>query len=359
MVDPYVAYASINNLVPDSPVPQIEPSIAQPTSWNGYPKVHNLGHPQIFDLTTKPVYIEEKVDGSQFSFMVDWSGRLFTRSKGTTFYPETAPAMFAPAVRTALDLVPQLIPGYTYRGEVLSKPKHNTLAYGRVPQGNFILFDVAISADNYMSRSEKEAEAARLGLEIVPLLNPSHLLTLPDELLQYLERESVLGGCKIEGVVLKQINPTLFTVDGKPMVGKFVSAAFKEANKSGGWKEGRESSTDILVSLIQKYANENRWKKAIQHMRDDSKLTDSPKDIGPLMGVVAKDISDECSEEIKEALFKWAWRRIAAGSTRGLPEFYKRYLLDQQFEATREQEKPPAQFVGIGGIDAGAVWGAD
>ena len=42
-----------------------------------YPKVYNLGHKAITDLLLDPIIVEEKVDGSQFSFgMID--GQLLT-----------------------------------------------------------------------------------------------------------------------------------------------------------------------------------------------------------------------------------------------------------------------------------------
>jgi hypothetical protein len=39
-------------------------------SWNSYPKVYNMGHAAIADLLLDDVLVEEKVDGSQFSFGV-------------------------------------------------------------------------------------------------------------------------------------------------------------------------------------------------------------------------------------------------------------------------------------------------
>jgi hypothetical protein len=82
------------------------------------------------------VLVEEKVDGSQFSFG-RFGGELRVRSKGRQFDPDAADKLFASAVAHVAQL--DLRDGYTYRGEVLSKPKHNVLAYGRVPAGNVII----------------------------------------------------------------------------------------------------------------------------------------------------------------------------------------------------------------------------
>ena len=49
-------------------------------SWNSYPKVYALGHPATKDIFSGEVLVEEKIDGSQFSFGVI-DGVLRTRSK--------------------------------------------------------------------------------------------------------------------------------------------------------------------------------------------------------------------------------------------------------------------------------------
>ena len=38
------------------------------SSWNSYPKIYALGHAYLKELSLDPVIVEEKVDGSQFSF---------------------------------------------------------------------------------------------------------------------------------------------------------------------------------------------------------------------------------------------------------------------------------------------------
>ena len=111
-------------------------------SWGSYPSIFNLGHKALRELFERPVNVEEKVDGSQFSFGVTEEGELKIRSKGKEMVVEAPEKMFAGAVETVKGLKDRLHPGWTYRGEVLCKPKHNTLQYGRVPKGNVILFDV-------------------------------------------------------------------------------------------------------------------------------------------------------------------------------------------------------------------------
>ena len=298
---------------------------------NSYPKIYNLGHPEIADLFSVPVYAEEKVDGSQFSFGIDESGNLKTRSKGVRFEPEAAESIFAGAVATAIELVPQLQHGFVYRAEALQKPKHNTLTYGRTPHGNLILFDIMRqSAEDYMTREEKEFEADRLGLEIVPAI--SYELSDIAGLRAMLDTESVLGGCNVEGVVIKQQTQVLFGRDGKPKMGKYVSEVFKESNRTtGAWKEGRDTLADLVQTLATRYNTEARWRKSVERRRDDGNLLRAPQDIGPLLLDIQSDILSECEAEIKQILFDAVKKRVARGATGGFPEWYKMLLAKAQF----------------------------
>ncbi len=296
-------------------------------SWGSYSKIFNIGHPQARDLFEDEVVIEEKIDGSQFSFGV-FNGRLRTRSKGREFEPEGADDLFRRATDTAQRLAPQLHDGWTYRGEVLSKPKHNALAYDRVPHGNFILFDIGTGMQTYLSYEEKAAEAARLGLEIVPkyfegrITTKEQLLDITNEFLQHL---SVLGGAQVEGFVVK--NYKRFSVDGKVLMGKHVSERFKEI-KEPAWRESNPAQGDILDILVEKFATKARWHKAVQHLREAGTLLNEPKDIGPLIAEVRNDIDGECAEIIKNELYSWFKKRASHRLTHGLAEWYKEQLLE-------------------------------
>ena len=50
------------------------------SSWHSYPSIFNLGHKAIERLLDGPVNVEEKIDGSQFSFgLID--GQIRVKSK--------------------------------------------------------------------------------------------------------------------------------------------------------------------------------------------------------------------------------------------------------------------------------------
>lgn len=296
---------------------------------SSYPSIYALGHGAVKDLLKTPVIVEEKVDGSQFTFFKAADGELRCRSKGAdvnTFAPE---GMFKQAVENLLAMKDRIPSGLTFRGEYLAKTKHNVLCYARVPVHNIILFDIQPGEESYLSPAEKRAIATDLGFEVVPMLHHG-MIESPDQVREFLDRESCLGGPKIEGVVIKPAAYDLFGRDKKVLMGKFVSETFKETHKKE-WKAD-DDKADIFALIANSVCSPARWEKAIQHLREAGKLEDSPRDIGPLMAEIPKDTEKEESDWVKEKLYAWAWPRIKRLTTRGFPEWYKDRLLKQQFQ---------------------------
>lgn len=297
------------------------------TSWHTYPKIFNVGSVELNTFFDESVQVEEKVDGSQFSFGI-FNGELVARSKGKQLIIDAPEKMFTAAIETVKELMPLLKDGWTYRVEYLSKPKHNALTYDRIPSKNLIIFDVNDGEESYLSYEDKKAEAERLGLEVVPLIYTG-MVTSPEQFMKLLDNVSVLGGQKIEGVVLK--NYTKFGRDKKVLMAKYVSESFKEVHKSE-WKTSNPTKNDVLQTLIIKYKSESRWNKAVQHLKERGEFTNSPQDIGGLIKEVQHDIVTECKEDIKEELYRWAIDHIKRGSVRGLPEWVKEQLVKEQFK---------------------------
>lgn len=294
-------------------------------SWHSYPSIYNLGHRVLVDLFKEPVLIEEKVDGSQFSFGLFEEG-LTVRSKGAEIVPDAPDKMFAKGIEVVKNL--SLTPGWTYRTEYLAKPKHNALAYGRIPTNHLALFDVNTGEESYLAYEEKCREGARLGLEVVPILYEGMVTDL--EMFQsFLTRESFLGGQPIEGVVIK--NYARFGPDHKVLMGKYVSSAFREVH-AREWKLNNPKQGDVIQRLIDHYRTPARWAKAVQRMRDTGGLEGSPRDIGLLINELPIDLEKECKEDIKDALVAWAWPKIVRGTSAGFAEWYKGTLLEKQFE---------------------------
>ena len=304
-----------------------------------YGKVFALGHRAIQDLFDGPVSVSEKCDGSQFSFgLVEREAKGFweycCRSKSKDQTPPMTDKMFELAVAQTKDL--DLRPGWTYRGEFLSKPKHNTLKYDRVPARNVILFDIDRGDQDYLDAEELTAEALRLGLEAVPIFRVG-IIDSWEQLKLLLEQESCLGGVKVEGVVAK--NYAKFGEDKKVLMGKYVSEEYKEVHEAS-WKKANPGSKDVIETLISRLRTDVRWLKAVQHLREDGLLQGAPQDIGPLIKEVQRDVRDEEEERIRDALFGWAFPKIERAVIAGLPEWYKEALAQQQFD-----DQPPANTV--------------
>jgi len=294
---------------------------------HGYPTIYQVGHKAISNLFDGIVIVEEKIDGSQFSFgSID--GELICKSKGRVQFVDAPDKMFQKAIDTVIELEPLLHPGWTYRGEYLEKPKHNALAYDRVPKKNIIIFDIDTGLETYMTPEERSKEAEQLGLETVPVLMTGKIDNF-EAFNKLLETKSILGDVNIEGVVVK--NYSQFTLEKKVAMGKYVSEKYKEV-QSGEWKISNPNDTAFINKLVYEYKTEARWNKAIQHARENGLIEGSPRDIGILLKEIGTDISKECAEEIKEKLYKHYWPKIQRGIIRGFPEWYKEQLAKESFE---------------------------
>lgn len=298
-----------------------------------YPSIFNLGHKAVADIFKEPVLVQEKVDGSQISFKKEWNPEtlshvLKVRSKGAQLVIEAPDKMFARGVDEIKSVEPLLIAGWTYRGEYLAKPKHNTLAYDRVPSKNIVIFDIDRGEEDYADPPMVKIEAERLGFEVVPSFTET--ITSALDLRALLDQASFLGGQKVEGLVVK--NYQRFDPKTKHvLMAKFVSEAFKESHGME-WKATNPSKADVVAMLISSLKTSARWSKAVQHLRESGQLEDSPRDIALLFKEVPLDVKQECGDLIKDKLFEWAWPQIQRGITAGLAEWYKERLLEKQFD---------------------------
>ena len=135
-----------------------------------YTSIYNLGHKAITDLLKGEVIVEEKIDGSQFSFMND-EGILKFRSKGKEMFAEAPEQLFAKAVQAVQDAHRErpLPSGFVFRGEYLSKPKHNVLLLRPCRLTNHIvIFDIqpADEEESYLAPQQKAAVAILAWLRI-------------------------------------------------------------------------------------------------------------------------------------------------------------------------------------------------
>jgi len=282
-----------------------------------------MGHPRLAGLLDGLVHVQEKYDGSQFTFWVE-GGKLRIRSKRTEMHPDQPEGIFKPTVDYIKSIQSKLRDDVVYRGEAFRAARHNKLCYGRCPNGHLVLFDVQPQdqVERYWPPQEVEREAARLGLEPVRTLYSGLGMDVTGPFVQELLRqESSLGGCRIEGIVVKnyaKFDPGTHRV----LMGKYVSEQFKEK-----MREKQPKAKKGPGDIGQTYANENRWFKAVQHLRDDGQISWSPRDIPLLIKEAQREIIDEDLDEVKEALWRLYKREVLKAAVKGLAAWYKEYLL--------------------------------
>jgi ATP-dependent RNA circularization protein (DNA/RNA ligase family) len=180
-----------------------------------YPDIHALGSPATKDLFTGLVLVEEKVDGSNMS-MARLNGAFVARSRGKELIDGAVEKIFSLAYEYGKAL--PLRDGWIYRGECISKPRHNALTYGRTPKGCFVIFDITEVNGEWLTTGQKKQEADRLGLEVVPCFYEGSIT--PEAIKGFIGRESFLGLAPIEGVVVKPLNYDLYGRDKKVVMGK-------------------------------------------------------------------------------------------------------------------------------------------
>src|SRR5216683_3058961 len=97
---------------------------------HSYSTIFNVGHRAVMALLGVPCLVEEKVDGSQFSFG-KINGEVIMRSKGAMVHAGDG-GMFENAshIEADIDNMPE---GLVFRCEYLQKPRHNIIKYDRVP----------------------------------------------------------------------------------------------------------------------------------------------------------------------------------------------------------------------------------
>lgn len=291
---------------------------------NSYPKVFSIGHAAISELFEDDVIIQEKIDGSQFSWCKTEDGELHFKSHHKEVF-DGDNSMFKEALEAVKNVQDKLHPNWVYRGEYLRTPHQNVLNYSRIPKNHIIIFDINIGLEHYLRYENIVVEANKLDFEVVSAFFEGKVNNF-EQLKSFLEKESILGGTKIEGIVIK--NYSRFGKDKHCLMGKWVKEEMKESiSKGGKTKGGKDIFTEIGLSL----KTEAKWLKAIQHLREQGLLVNEPKDIGILLKEINEDTLSECKEEIQEKLFKWGWKHIARIVSAGFPSWYKEYLAKQQF----------------------------
>lgn len=306
-----------------------------------YTKILTLGSSRTENALVGEVIIQEKIDGSQFKFGISESGELLFASKGCQLHPiqdelgeiTNIQKLFLPAVTYLLSIKNKILtifpPNTYFYAETLYKPKHNVLKYAEVPKNHIVLFDVCQKGKWITNRIELENIATMLEVDTIPELYRGEITI--DQLKELLVINSYLGEEKIEGIVVKNYTQNIL-LGGFifPLFTKYVREEFKERH-GVEWKARKPKET--ILDYMKGFQNENRWFKALLHLKEKGLIENSPRDIGKLIKEVIRDVEEEEIENIKNYLYKQYIREIKRYSTKGLPEWYKEKLLENLTES--------------------------
>lgn len=304
-----------------------------------YPKIWRLGSVEAGNVLNGTVEITEKVDGSQFAFgRLPDTSELVMRSKGQRlgWGPDggSTNGMFRLPIKHVLSVKDRIPPGVTFYAEAVTSLKHNRIEYARLPKGSLVLYAVAVYGgwvenDNmcrsWVTQHEVLENYARLlDIDVAPLIYKG---IAPDGIDQKtLDRESFLGGDKIEGVVIKNYETESLSPYSKENFAKLVRPDFQEVGKN----LGKHASPDKnLAEYLKGFQSPARWDKAIDKLRDSNALGGTASDIGIIVKEIGNDLFTEEEATIKQSLFGLYKKEILRYATRGFAEHYFKIIGQQ------------------------------
>ena len=285
-------------------------------------------------------YIEEKIDGSQLSILIN-NDKLEFYNKNKII-PENN-SVFTKAIsmlKYKYDDKNILNSNYIYHGEAVCKIKHNVNVYSRTPTNYFIVYDIYdITNNKYVSLEIKKEECERVNLELVqilycntdPEINPYTMCTKLIEQIESGEITSCLGGMP-EGIVLKHFAFTQNNKISSPKL-KYVTTNFKERHTIKQPKT-ELSADEFLDRLGNSFCTESRFHKAYQHLTESGMIDPNNvkrSDLDKLIGELNSDFDKEYKEEITLLLwieFSPLIKKLARGNV-GV-WFTNKFLSDEE-----------------------------
>ena len=292
----------------------------------GYASPENLWHKNANLLLGKKVIVEEKIDGSQFSFGVMQDGKLHFRSKGRQIQRDDVDGLFEPIVWALIAIEHHLPVGLIFRAEAVTRKRHNVLTYERVPERCCVVYDIQNESGQWMLPGRKVDICLQLGLECVGFEVLDKLVAY-DFLADRMNQPSMLGGPR-EGIVIKPYDYLpLDPYTQMPVMAKMVRNEFREKHGVAGNPNGRKGPSQIIERLTTEFATEARWQKAVQHLRDRGELKEGMHAVPDIMREIVVDLEKEEELYIRDQLWKWAWPQLKRLCGKGAPEWYKSQLI--------------------------------
>lgn len=304
--------------------------------FTSYPKIHTIGTRGFENIATaRPLWYSEKLDGSNVSIhklSPDDAGTPFSAFKLASHHrwlvwqTKDDIKMFKPFIQWCEDNFHKLTSmrdGTILWGEMVMN--QGVLKYSI--KSPFMLFDVShqneFGVREFVSPSAWDLYLPTDWNSFIPGVIPIEGgPPTPELLAQWIETDSSIGG-KREGVVIKSYEETaIFGGRAVPLFVKYVAPEFRERMKAG------KPTGDTIETLIANMCyGPARLQKAIQRLKEENRYQGAVQDIGPLIGIINKDIYEEEKAEIMEMLFKHFWKPITRIVTSRIPNDYKALLL--------------------------------
>ena len=288
----------------------------------GYGKIYTYGsvNAPTFD-SDLDIHIEEKFDGSQFSYMLAHDSTLFCWSKNEQLdldvVLQNSKHLFHEAVKLAFEK--RKTPGVVYICEYFKRGKHNRLNYNFITEPTLIVLNAFNVFDHIWMANE------------TPCLAQQPWKNLKLHLDCFLINKSKFGECQIEGIVLKQ-----YSKDMKEMkMAKIVNQEFKEISthkiKSEHYEETLHS---LAIKLVEKYRTEARFYKAIQHLTESGVVINDMKDVSAVIKELHHDIVAECNDDMRQIFEEQLTKLIKRHIGKNVATWLQNYLMTKDNDET-------------------------
>jgi len=250
-----------------------------------YPKIKRLGHEDNKHIWDCVVYVEEKVDGANFRFGVDDSGKLHFGTRNvdlTDVQEEQYPKRFRRAIEYVKELAPKLTRGYIYFAEYMIP---HTIQYNWDKVPILVGFDIYDThAKRFLPYHEKVSEFERVGIEVVPLVTVLDTKPSVEQLNKIIPKSKYYSGLA-EGVVFKNYALGIFA--------KLVAERFKEYNAVVFGASNKKNIKDETKKIFETYFTPARVEKIIWKLHD----VGHPLDMTMMRYLIREVIKDVVEEE--------------------------------------------------------------
>ena len=272
-------------------------------TFSKYLKIKGLGDEENRELLTDPealIFIEEKIDGANFRFMVK-GDRLIFGSRNQSIGDSTIE--IGGNWKRCVEFIKEkheekpFPEGYLYFGECMIS---HSMGYDWEKIPPFLGFDIlSFETGDFLYYNEKVKIFKKSNLPIVPLIKKikaKELNEFSDEDIP----QSVYALERAEGVIFKNYDAQVFA--------KHVSAKFKEVNRKafGGGKKQAKDDGEVFIAV---YCTNARIEKCIFKLLDSGAKLDMLM-MRDLMKAVFNDIIEENWKEISWSTYSLNFPKI-------------------------------------------------